>query len=72
MPSSLLLGFDIISPSKSITLSAPITIAFGFLLLILFAFNSDKFLEIISGLAFSLIRLSLNISSSIFEGITHN
>ena len=40
--SSLFCGFDINSPSKSITLSAPSTICSGFFKLTLFAFNSAE------------------------------
>ena len=66
--SSLLSGLEINSPSKSITLSAPITKVSLILLLTLLAFNSAKFFEIISGLAFSLSKDNFTISSSTFEG----
>ena len=68
--SSLLLVLEINSPSKSITLSAPITKALLILLLTLLAFNSARFFEIISGDAPSLSRLSLTGSSSTFDGST--
>ena len=45
----LAFGFEINLPFRSITLSAPITYESGCFLLILLAFNSAKFLEIISG-----------------------
>ena len=64
---SLFIGLDINSPSKSITLSAPITKKPWFFWLTLFAFNSAKFFDINSGDAFSLIKLSLTISSSKLE-----
>ena len=66
--SSLFRGFDINSPSKSITLSAPKTNISCSLILILFALSSAKFFEINSGVAFALIKLSLTTSSSIFDG----
>ena len=61
--SSLLSGFDINSPVRSMTLSAPKTKLSIYFLLILLAFNSAKFFEIISGVAFSLIKLSFTTSS---------
>ena len=68
--SFLLSGLDINSPFKSITLSAPKTNLSRSFKLILLALSSAKFFEIISGLAFSLIRLVLTGSSSTFEGLT--
>ena len=55
--SSLFLGFEIILFSKSITLSAPKTIKFGFKELTLVAFISARFLLTSSGLAPSFKRL---------------
>ena len=60
-------GFEINSPFKSITLSAPNTNSSYMLELTLFAFNSARFLEIISGVAPSAIKLSLIGSSSTFD-----
>src|SRR6056300_657438 len=68
--SFLLLGLEIIFPFKSITLSAPITNSFGNFALTLFAFNSAKFLDIISGEALSLVNDILTLSSSTFDGTT--
>ena len=63
-------GFDINSLSKSITLSAPNTRVLGLFKLTLFALSSARFLEIISGDAFSLINAFLTTSSSTLEGST--
>ena len=63
-------GKYIISPSKSIKLSAPSTISSINFWLILFAFNSAKFFEIIAGEALSFKRLSLMLSSSTLDGST--
>ena len=68
--SSLFFGFEIIAPFKSITLSAPSTIFSGFFSLTLFAFSSARFLDIISGVAFSLSIDSLIWFSSTLDGIT--
>ena len=68
--SFLSLGFDINSPFKSITLSAPNTKTFGFLRLTLFAFNSAKFFDIISGETLLFNKLLLIRSSSTDDGST--
>ena len=68
--SSLLFGFEIISPFKSITLSAPNTSLLALFSLILFAFNSARFFEIVLGVSFSFNKDSLINSSSIFAGMT--
>src|SRR6056300_1210555 len=68
--SFLLLGLEITSPLKSITLSAPTTNSFGNFALTLFAFNSAKFLDIISDEALSLVKDFLTLSSSTLDGTT--
>ena len=68
--SPLSLGFEITIFSKSITLSAPSTILSFAWELTLFAFNSARFFDIISGDAPCFTRFNFIGSSSRLEGLT--